>query len=213
MPDIARLDDAGVLIAVDTVSPADHKTDAQARTVALPAGHDMHTRLNDYRFDFLAGAFFPVGAEPLDKAERNAPGLVEFVEQMEREHGVVLPPKTKRAVRAFPLDRRWAAAMTQAADLGGVANQAGTLYRTRINAGFQVVTTFHYGTAEPPVMYPNMVWFDQGTGTVKLRDPTNTYLGGDRHHRPAVPLDGVRLPADGVHHRRLHCHIYKERSR
>lgn len=64
--------------------------------------------------------------------------------------------------------------MTQASDLGQIANQAGSLYRTRVNTGFQAVATFHAGAAEPDPIYPNMLWFDSGTGQVWLRDPANT---------------------------------------
>ena len=88
MPDIARLDERGVLVAVETVSFADHLTDPQKRTVALPSLHDMGGRLGGYRYDYLAGCFLPVSTEPLDVAEREVPGLVEglveFVEAIER---------------------------------------------------------------------------------------------------------------------------------
>jgi hypothetical protein len=64
--------------------------------------------------------------------------------------------------------------MTQANDLGQVGNQARTLYRGRVNVGFQAVTSFHDGASAPDPSYPNMLWFDSGTGTVKQRDATNT---------------------------------------
>jgi hypothetical protein len=64
--------------------------------------------------------------------------------------------------------------MTQASDLGQIANQARTLYRGRVNAGFQAVATFHDGSSAPSPTYPNMLWFDTGTGTVKQRNPSNT---------------------------------------
>jgi hypothetical protein len=105
MPDIARLDEHGVLAAVDTVSEPDHRTDPRARTVALPAGHDMAGRLGGYRYDFLAGCFLPVPAEPLEVAERAAPGLVEgmveLVEALQRELGLELPVKTRAALAAW----------------------------------------------------------------------------------------------------------------
>jgi hypothetical protein len=104
MPDIARLDAAGVLSAIEAVDEADHKDDPAARTVALPAVHDMHARIGDYRWDWLRHAFLPVSAEPREVAERETPGLVEglveFVEAMEKT-GVVLPAKTRKALRAF----------------------------------------------------------------------------------------------------------------
>jgi hypothetical protein len=105
MPDIARLDERGVLVAVETVSALDHLTDPRARTVALPAGHDMAQRLGGYRYDFIAGCFLPVSTEPLDTAERETPGLVEglveFVEALERELDFPLPAKTKAAITAW----------------------------------------------------------------------------------------------------------------
>jgi hypothetical protein len=104
MPDIARLDKNGVLIAVETVSPPDHRTDAAARSVALPARHDMRQRIGAYRYDFLRQAFYPLSTEALDVAEREVPGLVEglveMVEQLERD-GATVPPKTRAAVAAW----------------------------------------------------------------------------------------------------------------
>jgi len=64
--------------------------------------------------------------------------------------------------------------MTQAEDLGGVANQLAAFYRARVNVNLQAVVTQHYGASEPPLMYPNMIWFDSGTGYIKVRNPTNT---------------------------------------
>src|SRR5512135_3257370 len=64
--------------------------------------------------------------------------------------------------------------MTQASDLGGIANQLTAFYRARVNVNLQALATQHYGSSEPPIMYPSMVWFDSGTGNVKLRNPTNT---------------------------------------
>ncbi|MGZ8350099.1 MAG: hypothetical protein ACXWU2_08720, partial [Allosphingosinicella sp.] len=64
--------------------------------------------------------------------------------------------------------------MTQASDLGQIANQARTLYRGRVNTGFQAVATFHDGSSAPSPTYPNMLWFDSGSGAVKLGNPTNT---------------------------------------
>ena len=64
--------------------------------------------------------------------------------------------------------------MSQASDLGAIANQLAALYRARVNANIQALATQHYGATEPPMIYPNLLWFDSGTGSVKLRDPTNT---------------------------------------
>ena len=105
MPDIARLDERGVLVAVETVSPPDHKDDPAARTVALPSGHDMRGRVGGYRYDWNNRSFWPLSTAPLDVAEREAPGLalglVEFVEAIERELGFDLPAKTKAAITAW----------------------------------------------------------------------------------------------------------------
>ena len=105
MPDIARLNANGVIIAIETVSEPDHRDDPVARTVALPAGHDMGQRLGGYRYDFIAGCFLPVSTEPLDVAEREAPGLalglVEFVEAIARDLNLDLPAKTKAAITAW----------------------------------------------------------------------------------------------------------------
>ena len=102
MPDIARLDEHGVLVAVETVSYPDHVTDPQKRTVALPSLHDMGGRLGGYRYDYLAGCFLPVSTEPLEAAERAAPGLVEGLVHLAlalEEAGVIrLPETTRRAV-------------------------------------------------------------------------------------------------------------------
>lgn len=64
--------------------------------------------------------------------------------------------------------------MSQASDLGAIANQLAVLYRARVNANLQALATQHYGATEPALIYPNMLWFDSGTGNVKLRNPTNT---------------------------------------
>jgi microcystin-dependent protein len=63
--------------------------------------------------------------------------------------------------------------MTQAADLGAIANVPGASFRTRVNAGFQAVTSWHYGPSAPDPTYPLMLWGDQSTGKVWLRDPAN----------------------------------------
>ncbi|MBL8659780.1 MAG: hypothetical protein JNM75_08500 [Rhodospirillales bacterium] len=105
MPDIAKLDADGVLVAVETVSLPDCRTDVVARTVALPVGHDMATRLGSYRYDWNRACFLPVSREPLDEAEREAPGLVEglveMVEQLERDGVAKMPPKTRVAIAAW----------------------------------------------------------------------------------------------------------------
>jgi hypothetical protein len=64
--------------------------------------------------------------------------------------------------------------MTQAADLGAIANVPGAAYRTRVNAGFQAVASWHYGPSAPDPTYPLMLWGDQSTGKVWLRDAANS---------------------------------------
>ena len=159
----------------------------------------MGQRLGGYRYDFIAGCFLPVSTEPLDIAEREAPGLVEglveFVEAVERELGFDLPARTKAAITAWrrSFDGR-RVAMTQATDLGAIANVPGAAYRTRVNAGFQAVASWHYGPSAPDPTYPLMLWGDQSTGKVWLRDAAQQRLGRDRAARPAVHLDGHRRP-------------------
>jgi hypothetical protein len=56
MPDIAKLDGDGMLIAVETVTADEHRTDPQAGTVALPDSHDMRQRLKGYRWDAVTAS-------------------------------------------------------------------------------------------------------------------------------------------------------------
>jgi hypothetical protein len=63
--------------------------------------------------------------------------------------------------------------MSQAADLGAIANVPGASFRARVNAGFQAVTSWHYGPSAPTPTYPLMLWGDQSTGKVWLRDAAN----------------------------------------
>ena len=105
MPEIAKLDEQGVLIAVEECSDDDHKTDPVARTVKLEGPHDMRQRLKGYRWDFGRHCFLPLSAEPLDAAERDTAelveGLVEAVEYLEELFNLTLPKRTKRALKAF----------------------------------------------------------------------------------------------------------------
>jgi hypothetical protein len=103
MPDIARLDDQGTLVAVETVADADWQTDPQARTVRLPANHDMRERLGGYRFDFVRQRFMPVSREPLDVADRDGPELLDAlvftVWELVRTNQVTVPPKVRQALQ------------------------------------------------------------------------------------------------------------------
>jgi hypothetical protein len=65
MPDIARLDANGVLIAVETVPAGQHRTDLANGIIALSPGHDMRRRLNGYCWDQRRGCFMPLATDPL----------------------------------------------------------------------------------------------------------------------------------------------------
>lgn len=82
--EIARIDENGVIVAVEPCSEADYRTDPVARTVRLEPNHDMRDRLMAYRWDFNANAFIPASNEPFDIAQRDNNELVEgFVEAIE----------------------------------------------------------------------------------------------------------------------------------
>ncbi|MBK8211719.1 MAG: hypothetical protein IPK78_18970 [Rhodospirillales bacterium] len=105
MPQIAKLDDNGMLIGVEACCADDHKTCPVARTVALPDEHDMRGRLKSYRWDFGRGCFLPLSAEPLDAADRDTPelveGLVQAIEHIEQLMQLDLPKRSKRALRNY----------------------------------------------------------------------------------------------------------------
>ncbi|QLH38148.1 MAG: hypothetical protein HWD60_03070 [Defluviicoccus sp.] len=86
--------------------------------------------------------------------------------------------------------------MTQAADLGQIANQAGTLFRARVNASLQALASGHSATTEPSPAYPNMLWFDQGSGLIKLRDPTNTAWNPVGTIGPPMKWTAVDVPSN-----------------
>ena len=92
--------------------------------------------------------------------------------------------------------------MTQASDLGGIANQLAAFYRARVNVNLQALATQHYGSSEPAIMYPNMVWFDSGTGYVKLRNPTNSAWATVGTIGPPMKWTNVDIPRHVVDHRR-----------
>jgi hypothetical protein len=60
--------------------------------------------------------------------------------------------------------------MTQANDLGQIANQARTLYRGRVNAGFQALATGNEGSSAPSQTYPFMRWRNDGAGLIYERN-------------------------------------------
>lgn len=87
--------------------------------------------------------------------------------------------------------------MTQASDLGAIANQPGAFFRARLNANFQAVVSQHYGAVEPSPMYPNMIWFSSGDGFVKLRSPTNTSWQNIGTIGPPLKWTNIDLPPEG----------------
>ena len=105
MPHIAKLDDQGMLVAVEECCADDHKTCPIARTVALPDNHDMRERGNGYRWDFTRACFLPLSAEPLDAAERDTPelveGLVQAIEHIQELMQLNLPRTSQRALSAY----------------------------------------------------------------------------------------------------------------
>ena len=124
MPDIARLDEDGLLVAVETVADEEHGTDLAKRKIALPDGHDMRRHIKNYRWDVLRGHFISKSMEPLAEAERETPelveGLVEAIEDLYAKLGkrqqqgkgaqalgdddevpLELPAVTKRAIDKF----------------------------------------------------------------------------------------------------------------
>jgi hypothetical protein len=64
--------------------------------------------------------------------------------------------------------------MTQATDLGGIANQSRTAYRGRVNVGFQALASLNAGTSAPSPTYPNMLWADTSINQIKIRNGSNT---------------------------------------
>ncbi|MBK8211720.1 MAG: hypothetical protein IPK78_18975 [Rhodospirillales bacterium] len=84
--------------------------------------------------------------------------------------------------------------MTQANDLGAIANQLAAFYRARVNVNMQALATQHYGASEPAIMYPNMIWFDAGTGNVKLRNPTNSSWATIGTIGPPMKWTNVDIP-------------------
>lgn len=79
MPEIARLDDNGILIGVENCSEEEHKTDPIAKTVRLDDGHDVRKMLKLYRWNFHKNTFAPLTTEPLEVAERDTSELVEGI--------------------------------------------------------------------------------------------------------------------------------------
>lgn len=86
--------------------------------------------------------------------------------------------------------------MTQASDLGAIANKQGAFYRAAVNNNIKSAVTFHYGAVEPPVMYENMIWFSSGDGYIKVRSPTNTSWQNIGTIGPPLRWTNIDLPAE-----------------
>lgn len=86
--------------------------------------------------------------------------------------------------------------MTQASDLGAVANQQGAFYRARVNANIQAAVTNHYGATEPPIVYANMIWFSAGDGYIKVRSPTNSSWQNIGTIGPPLKWTNIDLPQE-----------------
>lgn len=91
MPLIARVDDRGVLTAVETVADAAAVTDVAARTIRLHPHSDLDRKIGRVRYDWSAGRW-------VDAAEAwgaSAPpaldalsGLIEAIEDIYQRAGV-----------------------------------------------------------------------------------------------------------------------------
>ena len=86
--------------------------------------------------------------------------------------------------------------MSQRSDFGAIANQQGAFYRGAVNANLQAVATQHYGATEPPVAYPNMIWFSAGDGFIKVRSPTNTSWQNIGLIGPPMKWTNIDLPQE-----------------
>ena len=58
--DIARINDDGVLIAVETVAPEDCVTDLARRQIALPEYNDVRGMIGRYYWDVIRQTFRPI---------------------------------------------------------------------------------------------------------------------------------------------------------
>jgi microcystin-dependent protein len=87
--------------------------------------------------------------------------------------------------------------MTQASDLGQIINQSGSLYRARVNTNLQALATCHYAASAPDPAYPNLLWFDSGTGQVWLRDPSNAAWNAVATIGPPFKWTAIDVPATG----------------
>lgn len=110
--EIARLDEDGVITAVETVAEADYRTDPISRTVCLDPNHDMRNRIKSYRWNWHRQHFEPRSLEPLDVAERDTAelveGLVETIEDLV-EHSIAADEHAKNPAKSrkeFKLSKR-----------------------------------------------------------------------------------------------------------
>ena len=82
------------------VSPDDYKSDPVARTVALPANHDMRGNLHCYKYDFVRGRFEPIVL--MGRATREgvefADAVVATLHLLSAKMGMQIPAKLKQAM-------------------------------------------------------------------------------------------------------------------
>ncbi|HRQ68525.1 MAG TPA: hypothetical protein P5031_08180, partial [Candidatus Syntrophosphaera sp.] len=55
-----------------------------------------------------------------------------------------------------------------------IDNGSGAAVRSDINSAFQALVSTNAGATEPSTTYAYMLWADTSTGTLKMRDGTNT---------------------------------------
>jgi hypothetical protein len=53
-------------------------------------------------------------------------------------------------------------------------NNDGASFRSDLNAALQALLTVNSGSVAPAVTAPQMLWFDTGTGVLRIRNPANT---------------------------------------
>jgi hypothetical protein len=55
-----------------------------------------------------------------------------------------------------------------------IDNADGATFRTDLNAALAALLTVNSGSVAPVVTAPHMLWFDTGTGVLRIRNPANT---------------------------------------
>lgn len=64
--------------------------------------------------------------------------------------------------------------MTQASDLGTIANLAGAAYRAAVNNNVKAIASQNAGASAPSPTYPGLPWWDTTNSLIKFRNDTNT---------------------------------------